>query len=126
MARAMLKLLTIPPPPLLPLPPTTSDGGQTRRGSSGQREKTNARPLKALDGFDFLEMYPGSKKTHFKRIHAQSSVPYNEMLFFDDESRNRDVEQLGVMMYLVRDGVTADEFDRAVAEWRRRKGVIEK
>lgn len=43
------------------------------------------------------------------------------MLFFDDESRNRDVEQLGVMMVLVRDGVTADVFDRGVADWRRRK-----
>ena len=44
------------------------------------------------------------------------------MLFFDDEARNRNVEELGVVMYLVRDGVTRDVVDRGVREWRRRKG----
>ncbi|KAH0533477.1 hypothetical protein GP486_009005, partial [Trichoglossum hirsutum] len=45
------------------------------------------------------------------------------MLFFDDEARNRNVEtELGVMMYLVRDGVTNDEVDRAVREWRAKRG----
>ena len=45
------------------------------------------------------------------------------MLFFDDEARNRNVEELGVTMYLVRDGVTADVVDRGVREWRKRRGV---
>ncbi len=50
------------------------------------------------------------------------------MLFFDDEPRNRDVQEaFGVLMYLVRDGVSAPEFDRAVQEWRRtRRGVGDK
>lgn len=34
------------------------------------------------------------------------------MLFFDDESRNRDVESLGAVMYPVRDGVTREEVDK--------------
>jgi len=41
------------------------------------------------------------------------------MLFFDDEVRNRNVESLGVVMCLVRDGVTRAEVDRGVWEWRR-------
>lgn len=45
------------------------------------------------------------------------------MLFFDDEVRNRNVEDLGVTMYLVRDGVTKDVVDRGVKEWRRRRGL---
>ncbi len=44
------------------------------------------------------------------------------MLFFDDEARNKNVEELGVVMYLVKDGVTRDVIDRGVREWRRRKG----
>ena len=56
------------------------------------------------------------------RIQKQSGVPYEEMLFFDDEVRNRNVEGLGVMMWLVRDGVTRGEVDKAVREWRRRRG----
>ena len=44
------------------------------------------------------------------------------MLFFDDEPRNRDVQdRLGVLMILVRDGVSSREFDRGVRLWRDRK-----
>ena len=44
------------------------------------------------------------------------------MLFFDDEARNKNVEQLGVVMCLVRDGVTWGEMDRGIREWRKRNG----
>jgi magnesium-dependent phosphatase 1 len=42
------------------------------------------------------------------------------MLFFDDESRNRDTERLGVVMWLVRDGVCAGAVDEGVRSWRKR------
>jgi len=64
----------------------------------------------------------GSKTTHFARMQKQTGLSYDEMLFFDDEARNKNVEELGVVMYLVRDGVTRDVVDRGVREWRRRKG----
>lgn len=64
----------------------------------------------------------GSKTTHFARLQKQTGLSYDEMLFFDDEARNKNVEELGVVMYLVRDGVTRDVVDRCVREWRRRKG----
>ena len=44
------------------------------------------------------------------------------MLFFDDEMRNRNVEALGVVMCLVRDGVSWGEVERGIREWRRRNG----
>jgi magnesium-dependent phosphatase 1 len=47
---------------------------------------------------------------------------FEDMLFFDDEARNRNVETLGVTMYLVRDGVTRAEIDNGVREWRKRHG----
>lgn len=77
---------------------------------------------KALEYFDYLQIFPGSKTTHFQRIQKQSGLGYSEMLFFDDEARNRNVETLGVVMCLVRDGVTRAEVDRGVREWRRRNG----
>ena len=76
----------------------------------------------ALSMFDYLEMYPGSKTNHFKKIQKSSGVPYEEMLFFDDESRNRNVEDLGVVMQLVRDGVTRSEVDKGVQRWREKNG----
>lgn len=74
----------------------------------------------AVSMFDYLEMYPGSKTTHFKKIHQKSGVAYEEMLFFDDESRNRNVEDLGVTMQLVHSGVTRAAVDQGVQRWRER------
>ena len=101
LARQMLTYLRIPP--------TSSDS-------------TNS-PT-ALSMFDYLEMYPGSKTTHFKKIHKQSGVAYKDMLFFDDESRNRNVEDLGVTMQLVWSGVTRAEVDDGVKRWRERNGRL--
>lgn len=83
-----------------------------------------ARSIRALDYFDHLQIFPGNKTQHFTRIHQASGIPYEDMLFFDDEARNRNVQtELGVTFWLVRDGMTREEVDRGVWEWRRRKGV---
>lgn len=96
LGREMLKLLKVP----------------GASGSSGR----------AIDYFHHLQIYPGNKTTHFTRIHRDSGIEYDEMLFFDDESRNKNVEILGVTMWLVRDGVTRDEIDAGVRSWRMRTG----
>lgn len=101
LGREMLKLLKIP--------------SSSASSSSSQR---------AIDYFDYLQIYPGNKQTHFERIHRDSGIAYEEMLFFDDESRNKNVEVLGVVMQLVRDGVTMDEIDEGVQSWRKRHNKV--
>ncbi|KAK7544366.1 magnesium-dependent phosphatase-1 [Phyllosticta citribraziliensis] len=101
LGREMLSLLRIP----------SSSGDDASGKSSGER---------AANFFDILQIYPGSKTTHFAKIRDASGIDYEEMLFFDDEARNRNVETLGVVMCLVRDGVTRDEIDRGVEMWRKR------
>ncbi|KAJ4465080.1 magnesium-dependent phosphatase-1 [Lentinula aciculospora] len=76
--------------------------------------------IKAVEFFDQLEIYPGSKLTHFKKLHQKTGIPYSEMLFFDDEHRNKEVEQLGVTFCLVRNGLDDRTFERGLAEWRTR------
>jgi magnesium-dependent phosphatase 1 len=76
--------------------------------------------VKAIDLFTHLQIYPGSKIRHFEKLRKDTGLAYEEMLFFDDEARNRDTERLGVVMWLVRDGVCGSEVDAGVRSWRKR------
>jgi magnesium-dependent phosphatase 1 len=115
LAREMLKLLHIVPGPL-------GESGGDVGAAAGEKKKE--KPRRALDLFDGgLEIYPSSKIRHMEALAKKTGIPYSEILFFDDESRNRDVESLGVTMRLVRDGVTWQELDKGIKEWRARRGV---
>ncbi|RYC63978.1 hypothetical protein CHU98_g2238 [Xylaria longipes] len=114
LGRDMLKLLHVPPASCVLASENNSDA------KGGSKEKAR----KAIDFFDAgLEIYPSSKIRHFETLQKRTGIPYTEMLFFDDESRNRDTETLGVTMWLVRDGVTWAEVESGIREWRRRRGV---
>ncbi|XP_020261730.1 magnesium-dependent phosphatase 1-like [Asparagus officinalis] len=51
------------------------------------------------------------KTEHFERIYRRTGVPFESMLFFDDENRNIiSVSKMGVTSILVDDGVNLEEF----------------
>lgn len=85
-------------------------------------EDGEGKKRKAIEFFDHLEVYPGNKITHFTKLQKATGLKYEDMLFFDDEARNRNVETLGVTMFLVRNGVSRAEVDNGVREWRKRHG----
>lgn len=107
--------------------------------ANSDKSKDVEKPQKAISFFTFREIYPGEKTRHFKQIQAStkilakkdSSLPkdgiaFEDMLFFDDESRNRNVErELDVTFYLIRDGVTRREIDAGIWEWRKRRGITQ-
>ncbi|KAI1740181.1 magnesium-dependent phosphatase [Xylaria scruposa] len=129
LGRDMLKMLHVPPASSVLSSSSSSDGSAeptTGRsgGGGGGGNSSKEKPRKAIDFFDAgLEIYPSSKIRHFEALHKRTAIPYPDMLFFDDESRNRDTETLGVTMWLVRDGVTWAEIESGIREWRRRRGV---
>ncbi|QPH18977.1 hypothetical protein C2857_004109 [Epichloe festucae Fl1] len=99
LARDLLKMLHLP---------ALQEGDKARR---------------AIDVFDGgTEIYPGSKMRHFEAIQKKTGIKFEDMLFFDDESRNGETEKLGLTMRLVRDGLCWDEVEKGVEEWRRRRG----
>ncbi|PVG01202.1 magnesium-dependent phosphatase-1 [Serendipita vermifera] len=100
LAREALRLLLVPPKP----------GEEAKR---------------AIDYFPQKEIYPGSKIKHFKALHQKTGIPYSEMLFFDDESRNAEVELLGVTFVLVRHGTDQKTFWKGVEKWRARQKSLE-
>ncbi|GAA5869673.1 hypothetical protein JCM16303_000544 [Sporobolomyces ruberrimus] len=75
--------------------------------------------VSSINLFDSMEIYPGSKITHFQELHKKTGIPYSEMVFFDDESRNREVTKLGVTFVLVGSGVNRSLFDSGIASWRK-------
>lgn len=68
---------------------------------------------------DYFEIYPSSKIKHFTALTNKTGIPCNQMLFFDDEWRNREVESLGVHFVHVdsRKGVTMDTFMNALTKY---------
>jgi magnesium-dependent phosphatase 1 len=134
LAAEMLRGLQVPFPP-----PSGSNDTSTTATSDGKEGASKA--LKAWSFFTHPQIYPGTKTTHFRKIQQKlakpsrsdqnplqgRTIPFEDMLFFDDEGRNRNVEtDLGVTFCLVPDGVDCEEIDRGVWEWRRRRGITPK
>lgn len=81
-----------------------------------------AKPAKSL--FDDLQIFPANKTAHMDRIKRKLGIEFEDMLFFDDEWRNGNVERdRGVCFWLVRDGLTVEEVDRGVEKWRKMRKV---
>lgn len=123
LARDLLRLLQVP------AHETAGGGGgikalkKSRAAAAAATDSKAGPTIKAIDAFDAgLEIYPSSKLRHMEALQRRTGIAYEDFLFFDDESRNRNVETLGVTMWLVRDGVTWEEVERGVREWRRRHG----
>ncbi|BGP14686.1 hypothetical protein JCM10213v2_002635 [Rhodosporidiobolus nylandii] len=100
---------------LLPGSLKEKEGGdklKARRASSGT--------ISAASLFTDMEIYPGSKMEHFRNIHEKTGIAYEDMLFFDDESRNREVTKLGVTFVLVPNGgTTRTLFETGLEAWRK-------
>ena len=57
--------------------------------------------------FDLKEIYPANKAKHFRKIQSYFRLPYDQMVFFDDEYRNvEEVGRLGVNTVFVRNGIS--------------------
>ncbi|POY72665.1 hypothetical protein BMF94_4494 [Rhodotorula taiwanensis] len=99
------------------LPGSLRDSGRgdlLKARSSGGKET-----ISAIQLFDSMEIYPGSKLSHFRELNKQTGIPFEQMVFFDDEARNREVAKLGVTFVLVGpEGVTRKLFESGLAAWR--------
>lgn len=79
-------------------------GAASRTHTPGRATKA-LELLNVLSLFHVIQIYPGSKLRHFKEIHRKTGIAYKQMIFFDDEMRNREVEELGVTFVWVENGL---------------------
>ena len=82
-------------------------------------QPTWARELLELMGhwsrFDSAEIFPSSKVAHFSNLHRDLGIPFEEMLFFDDEERNIiEVGALGVKCIHVARGIDRGIFEKGL------------
>jgi Acid Phosphatase len=70
-----------------------------------------------------LIIYPGTKIRHFEELQSTTGLAYSDMLFFDTDASNTEVETLGVTFVSVGlgiDGLTRVIFEKGIEKWRRR------
>lgn len=85
---------------------------QASSWAEGLLERMRIRPY-----FQEMEMYPGSKTSHFQALQQKTGIPYSRMFFFDDEQRNIDeVATLGVNAFHVKDGIKYDDVMHSISE----------
>uniref|UniRef100_A0A2N9I900 Magnesium-dependent phosphatase-1 n=1 Tax=Fagus sylvatica TaxID=28930 RepID=A0A2N9I900_FAGSY len=67
------------------------------------------------------------KTDHFQRIHSRTGVPFNSMLFFDDENRNiQAVSKMGVSSILVGNGVNLGALREGLTKFSENWNTVEK
>jgi len=126
LCREVLKLLRLPAGPPAGTSSSSVLAGSSEESSSNSSAKRGSdKGKKVIEVFDGgLEIYEGTKLRHFEVIARRTGIPYDQMLFFDDERPNREVEKLGVTMRLVDDGLSWAELERGIHQWRRNRGLV--
>ncbi|KAM2927942.1 hypothetical protein COP2_035244 [Malus domestica] len=67
------------------------------------------------------------KTDHFQRIHTRTGVPFNSMLFFDDENRKiQAVSKMGVTSILVDNGVNIGALRQGLTKYTENVNTSEK
>ncbi|KAH7460663.1 hypothetical protein PRIC1_006286 [Phytophthora ramorum] len=83
-------------------------GAQAEDGdeeSEEEDEETTKTSLQTI--VDYEAIYPRNKRVHFEQLKKDSGIPYEDMLFFDNEYGNvQDIQRLGVTCAYCPQGLT--------------------
>lgn len=71
-----------------------------------------------FDVAEYKEIYPGSKRQHFRVIQKTSQIPYEDMLFFDNENWNcTDCAPLGITCVYTPRGMTESVWKEGLSKF---------
>lgn len=80
----------------------------------------------ALGQFDHLEWGTFSKRNHITKALKHFDVELTDVILYDDEMRNKDVETIGCVFAHVPDeekGLTKQVYERGLERWRKTQDV---
>ncbi|KAB2634867.1 magnesium-dependent phosphatase 1 [Pyrus ussuriensis x Pyrus communis] len=99
------------------------------RSPTADTAKTFIEKLSVKSMFAAQEIFSSwtHKTDHFQRIHTRTGVPFNSMLFFDDENRNiQAVSKMGVTSILVDNGVNIGALRQGLTKYTENVNTSEK
>ncbi|KAG3022408.1 hypothetical protein PC121_g7641 [Phytophthora cactorum] len=71
---------------------------------------------------DYEAIYPRNKRVHFEQLKKDSGIPYEDMLFFDNEYGNvHDIQKLGVTCAYCPQGLTEGSWIQGMEEFQATK-----
>lgn len=63
---------------------------------------------------ELVEISYDNKKVHFRRLHKRTGIPFEQMMFFDNEYGNiRSVQSLGVKCFYTPNGMQQEHWEEA-------------
>jgi len=66
---------------------------------------------------DIKEIYKANKNKHFQSLHKKTGIPYEDMIFFDNENHNCvNVQPLGVTCIYTPKGMTQEAWEQGLAK----------
>ncbi|EKX39232.1 hypothetical protein GUITHDRAFT_143640 [Guillardia theta CCMP2712] len=72
---------------------------------------------------DIKEIFKSSKSTHFRNIHKKTGIPYEDMIFFDNEAHNcHTVAPLGVTCIHTPRGMTEEVWKNGLRQFAKNRG----
>ena len=87
--------------------------GSDEGGEDGVNTTTTSTLSECLDK-DLIEISYGDKTNHFKRLNSKTGIPYEQMMFFDNERWNiTSVSKLGVKCFYTPNGMQTNHWDDA-------------
>ena len=73
---------------------------------------------KCFDDQNLIEISYSDKYKHFESLHRKTGIPFENMVFFDNERWNcQSVEQLGVKCYHTPNGMTRDDWNLCLEDF---------
>ena len=93
------------------------DHDKKKKKTTTQTIARTRRKMTLSECFDskLIEIGFSNKREHFQRLHKKTNIPYQSMVFFDNEYSNiTSVQKSGVQYIYTPDGMTKDAWDDAL------------